>query len=81
MECTVYNPQKGHLETLEVEFTEENTTWFYSRGNGSVTLIADWKGGLLIKAGFDYPIYLYDLSREDIGYSQKKARKLMQQQC
>ena len=35
MECTVYNPQKVRLETLEVEFTEENTTWFYNRGNGS----------------------------------------------
>lgn len=42
MECTVYNPQKGRLETLEVEFTQENTTWFYSRASGSVTLIADW---------------------------------------
>jgi len=80
MECTVYNSQKGRLETIEVEFTEENTTRFYSRGNGSVTLIADWKGGLLIKAGFDYPIYLYDVSREDIGYSQRKARELLRQQ-
>jgi len=80
MECTVYNPQKGRLETLEVEFTEDNTTWFNSRRNGSVTLIADWKGGLLIEAGFNYPVYLYDVSREDIGYSQKRARELMQQQ-
>ena len=28
MEITAYNPQKGRLETLEVEQTEENTTWF-----------------------------------------------------
>ena len=80
MECTVYNPQKGRLETIEVEFTEANTTRFHCRGNGSVILIADWKGGLLIKAGFDYPIYLYNVSREDIGYSQKKARELLRQQ-
>ena len=79
MECTVYNPQKGRLETLEVEFTQENTTWFYSRASGSVTLIADWKGGLLIKAGYDYPIYLYDISREDIGYSKRKASELIRQ--
>lgn len=79
MECTVYNPQKGRLETLEVEFTEANTTWFYSSGNESVTLIADWRGGLLIEVGFNYPIYLYDVSREDIGYSQKKARELIRQ--
>lgn len=45
MECTVYNPQKGRLETLEVEFTADNTTRFASRGNGSVTMITDWEGG------------------------------------
>jgi hypothetical protein len=71
--------QKERLETLEVEFTEANTTWFYSRGNGSVALIADWRGGLLIKVGVNYPIYLYDVSREDIGYNQKKARELIRQ--
>ena len=79
MECSVYNPQKGRLETIEVEFTQENTTWFYSRASGSVTLIADWEGGLLVKAGYDYPIYLYDISREDIGYSKRKARELIKQ--
>jgi hypothetical protein len=50
-----------------VEFSAENTTWFYSRAPGSITLITDWNGGLLIKAGFDHPIYFYDLSREDIS--------------
>ena len=45
MGCLVYNPQKGRLETLDVEFTD-NTTWFTSRGNDSVTMIADWNGGL-----------------------------------
>ena len=79
MKCLAYNPQKGRLETLEVEFTPENTTRFTSRGNGSVTMITDWNGGLLIKSGFDHPIYLYDVSRADIGYSQKKARELQQQ--
>lgn len=79
MECTVYNPQKGRLETLKVEITPENTTRFSSRGNGSVTMITDWDGGLLIKSGFYSPIWVYDVSRADIGYSQKKARELMQQ--
>lgn len=79
MECTVYNLWKGRLETIEVEFTEENTTWFYGRGVSSVNLIADWKGGLLIKAGFNYPIYIPCISRENISYSQKKARELLQQ--
>lgn len=77
MECTVYNPQKGRLETLDVEFTQENSTRFTSRGNGSITLIADWCGGIIIKSGWDYPIYVYDISREDVSYSRKKARELM----
>ena len=77
MECTVYNPQKGRLETLEVEFTERNTTWFYSRVSDGVTHIADWEGGLIIGAGYNYPIYLYDVSREDIGYSKRTAKKLI----
>ena len=38
MACTVYNPQKGRLETLEVEFSAENTTWFYVEGHGNFPL-------------------------------------------
>jgi hypothetical protein len=79
MECIVYNPQKGSLETLEVEITSENTTRFSSRGNGSVTMITDWDGGMLIKSGFNYPIWVYEVSRADIGYSQKKAKELIRQ--
>ncbi|WP_305047205.1 hypothetical protein [Geoalkalibacter sp.] len=76
MECLVYNPQKGRLETLEVAFTPENTTRFPCRGHGSVTMITDCNAGLIIKSGFDHPTYVYDVSRADIGYSQKKAREL-----
>jgi len=28
MRLTAYNPQKGRLETIDVEFTDMNTTWF-----------------------------------------------------
>jgi len=28
METAVYNPQKGRLETIDVEFTHDNATWF-----------------------------------------------------
>jgi len=28
MEMTVYNPQKGRLETIDAVLTEQNTTWF-----------------------------------------------------
>jgi hypothetical protein len=79
MELTTYNPQKGRLETLEVEFTAENTTWFeYSRGT-SVSTITDFKGGILIKNNdYSYPIWLYNISRADIDFSKKKAKELMQ---
>jgi hypothetical protein len=28
MEITIQNPQKGRLETIDIEFTDKNTTWF-----------------------------------------------------
>ena len=28
MEITVHNPHKGRCETIDVEFTADNTTWF-----------------------------------------------------
>ena len=28
MQITIANPQKGRLETIEMEFTDRNTTWF-----------------------------------------------------
>lgn len=81
METTVYNPQKGRLETINVDFTAENTTWFeYSRNGQSVATITDFGGGLLLKKkDYSYQIWLYDISRADIDYSQQKANKLVQQ--
>jgi hypothetical protein len=81
MELTVYNPQKGQLETLDVEFTDENTTWFENSGNArTVSTITDFGGGLLIKkVDSSYPIWLYDLSRAEIDYSHKKAKQLIKQ--
>jgi hypothetical protein len=78
MELTTYNPQKGRLETLEVEFTAENTTWFEYNRSASVSTITDFEGGILIKKNdYSYPIWLYDISRADIDYSKKKATELM----
>lgn len=65
MKLTVYNPQKGRMETLDVEFSAENTTWFKGREKaGEVSAITDYNGGLLIKNDdYTYPIWVYDLSR------------------
>jgi hypothetical protein len=81
MKLTIYNPQKGRLETLDVAFTTENTTWFKDRGKaGDVLSVTDYNGGLLIKNDdYSYPIWVYDLSRAAIGYSREKAKQIVQE--
>ena len=81
MEITVYNPQKGRLETIDVEFTNDNTTWFRNCRNArDIFMITDFNGDLLIREfGYTYPLRIYDLSRADIGYDQKRARQLRRQ--
>lgn len=68
MEMTVYNPQKGRLETIDAVFTDENTTWFENCVNEhDIHMITDFEGGLLIKeCGYDYPTLIYDVSRADV---------------
>jgi len=80
METTVCNPQKGRLETIEVEFTNDNTTWFNNCPSPrDIYMITDFEGGLLIRElDYTYPVWIYEMSRADIGYSQKKARQLLQ---
>jgi len=76
---TVYNPQKGRLESIAVEFTYKNTTWFDNCENSSdVLMITDFTGGLIIKENnYNYPIWIYEVSRKAIGFSQQKASKLL----
>jgi len=78
MEITVYNPQKGRLETIDVDITKENTTWFDNCEDADdIHMITDIDGGLLIREyGYSYPCWIYDKSRADIGYSQQKALEL-----
>jgi len=81
MGITVCNPQKGRLETIEVVFTNENTIWFDGiEDNHGIYSITDWQEGLIIKEGsYNYPLWVYDISREDIGYDCIRARKLYKQ--
>jgi len=80
MQQTVYNPQKGRLETIDIKFTNENTTWFDDlENNAGVSLIADFEGCLVIASDdYDYPILIYDLSRSDINHDKQKAGALRQ---
>jgi len=78
MEITVCNPQKGRLETIDVQITKENSTWFDNCADAhDIHRITDIEGGLLISEyGYSYPFWIYDTSRAEIGYSRKKAAKL-----
>lgn len=75
---SVYNPQKGRIETVDVEFTNDNTTWFSNYRNArDISMITDFDGDLLISEfGYTFPVRIYGISRADIGYDQKKARRL-----
>ena len=77
MEMTVYNPQKGRLETIDAVLTDENTTWFKNCASASdIYTITDFGGGLLIKGcGDGYPTWIYDISRADVGYKQGVAKR------
>lgn len=81
MNVIACNPQKGRLETITANFTNDNTTWFDCTGNSeNVRMITDIEGHLLITCeGWNYPVIIYDVSRETINYSRKKARKLYKQ--
>lgn len=81
MEILTYNPQKGRLETINADFTEDTTTWFDGTSSSeSVSMITDLDGDLLITlAGREYPVIIYDISREGIDYNRKKAGKLFRQ--
>jgi hypothetical protein len=78
MEMTVYNPQKGRLETIDTVLTEENTTWFdHFTQDHEIYMITDFEGDLLIREfGYAYPVRIYNVGRADIGFDQRKAEDL-----
>lgn len=79
MQMTIYNSAKGRLETINAEITEKNTTWFDNNNDlDSMCSITDHEGGLLIKqGGYNYPVWIYDVSRVDIGHDSHKAQELL----
>ena len=79
MEITVYNPQKGRLETVYMEVSAENTTWYdkYTK-HGAIASVTDFNGGIVIrKLDYSYPVWIYDVTRADIGDNHKKAKELI----
>jgi len=81
MEMTVYNSQKGGLETIDAHMKDKNTKWFDNCENDQdISMIADFEGGILISE-FRYPrpLWIYGMIRAEIGYDQKKAKELKDQ--
>ena len=74
MEMTIYNPQKGRLESINVTVNEATTTWFDDRpAPDDIYMITDTDNGLLIRENnYSYPVLLYDVTRTDIGNDQQK---------
>jgi len=81
MEETIFNPQKTRLETIQIEYTKENTTWFEGyTNNQDIYRITDFDGGLLIKEwDYSYPVWVYDVSRVEINNDQEKAKEIRAQ--
>ena len=79
MEMTVYNTAKHRLETINIEITKENSTWFDDNiDTDSVSIITDFEDGLLIKqCNYNYPMWFYDVSRADIGHSRQEAQNFL----
>jgi len=79
MQITIYNTSKYRLETVDVEFTDENTTWFDDRTNTDIIYkMTDFKGGLLIeKTDYSYPIWIDAVTRMDIDHDYQKAEELI----
>jgi len=80
-DITIYNTLKCRLESVNFEFTTENTTWFDDIENYDIYRIADAFGGLLIQEiGHTYPILIGDVSRSDIEDNQQRVLELLHQQ-
>lgn len=48
------------------------------RNTRDISRITDYDGGILISQfDYGYPFRIYDVSRADLGYDQRKARRLM----
>ena len=78
MQITIYNFSKHRLETIELQISEENTTWFDDDSyDDDIYMITDFKGGLLISPrGYEYPLWINESSRAAINYSSRKAMAL-----
>lgn len=78
MEITVCNVAKNRLETIDIDITRDNTTWFEDIAeNRGIRMLTDVDGSLLISEhNYDYPVLVYDVTRKDIDCNIHKALEL-----
>jgi len=78
MEITVCNIAKSRLETIDINITGDNTTWFEdSLENRGIRMLTDLESGLLIgEYNYDYPVLIYNVTRKDIDFDIHKALEL-----
>ena len=78
MEISVCNVAKGRLETIDINITKENTTWFEDIvENKGIRMLTDIEGGLLISEhNYNSPVLIYNVNRKDIDCDVYKALKL-----
>ena len=78
MELTIANPYKGRLETINVEFSDKNTTYFtVEEKNVSIT---DYEDCLIINNGTgSYSTIIYGASRTDINDDIHMALRLSEE--
>ena len=65
MNLTIYNTLKCRLESICLEISEKNTTWFDDyTDDKNIEMITDLDGGLLIsQRGYYYPVWVDGVSR------------------
>ena len=78
MEETVYNPQKNRLETIQIEYTDENTTWLDDyESSDDIYMITDYNEGIVIKeCNYTYPVWVYNRTRAEIGNDLEKVKNI-----
>ena len=78
MQITIYNFSKQRLETIDLQISEESTTWFDDDSyDHDIHMITDFAGGLLISPReYEYPLWIDESSRAAIDYSSRKALAL-----
>lgn len=81
MQMIIYNTAKQRLQTVNIEITEKNSTWFDDRSDADLIYrITDYEEGLLIKEdNYNYPVWIDGVSRADINHDPRRAEELMRE--